>query len=447
VKSPTFDLACFGFAWSKRNEKTLHFLTTLSHIYKKATKSIVWLHSTSWEEGSALKELLLLEMARPGFQEPEAVRNYTSKVKSWLLTAQKDERWLKSGWTLQEGVLLSGTCLVDGHGNTLSGRFHDGHQATVRDMSLPVSVLTHNLASAYFIQSEGHDPDITRPGAGQFGHLLPKSPESVIWLRQAIQTLAQSGLVGYFEYSPLPILSGKNSREYGYKEDSCWALIGAMELENIEVSYNIPMDEIKRRFLSALFEKFQSMMLLVPFLECHIEETQMEETIKRPFQWTDIVDGALLPVDLFLVESSTNPELPKEKQPILHFSDEKFVSEDLRVKAPEGQTMTLYRASIDQITYFRHYRQDSNGLRIVSSRTVTVAEDPLLTNANAWFLPLWNVDKKENVTGKRCLLLLNLEGPTKGDHPFHAAFGGIIDVWGIGSGKVYVEEMILDTFP
>jgi hypothetical protein len=421
-------------------------LIVLRHIYKKSAKSIVWLHSTSWEEDSAIKELLLLEMSQPGFQDPKLVEDYTGKVENWLQTAQKDERWLKSGWTLQEGVLLESTCLIDGHGNTLSdSRFYNGTQATVRDMSIPVSTLAYNLASAYFIQSEGHDPDTTRPGAGQFGHLLPKSPESVIWLRQSIQTLAQSGLVGFFESSPLTILSGKNSRHYGYERDSCWALIGAMELENIEVSYDFPMDEIKRRFLSALLEKYQLMMLFLPFLECQVEEKREEETIKRPFQWTDIVDGALLPVSLFLVESYADPELPAEKQPTLRFSDQRFISECLHLKAPDGQTMSLFRACKDHITYFRHYRQDSNGLRIVSSRTVTLAEDSLL--AKAWLLPLWNVDMKGTVQGKRCLLMLQLEGPTEGDQPVYAAFGGMIDVWGIGSEMVDVKEMILYPSP
>ncbi|KAK6810946.1 hypothetical protein RU639_013259 [Aspergillus parasiticus] len=416
------------------------------HIYKNAAKSIVWLHSTSWEEDSALKELLLLEMSRPGFQDPTRIQDYTGQVGRWLETAQADERWLKSGWTLQEGVLLGSTCLLDRDGNTLSdSRFYNSSQATVRDLSIPASVLAHNLATAYFIQSEGHDPDTTRPGAGQFGHLLPKAPESAVWLRRSIQTLAQSGLVGYFAFSPLSILAGKNSRQYGWEQDSCWALVGAMELENIEVSYDFPMEEIKRRFLSALVDKYQGMMFFLPFLECPVKEKRTTGSIQRSFQWTDVVDGALLPVSLFLVESHTDPELPEEKQPTFHFSDDRFISEDLRVKAPDGQTMSLFRVSPDDLTYFRHYRQDLDGLRIVSSRTVTVAEDPLL--ANAWLLPLWNVDLKGDVRGKRCLLVLQLKGPTAADQPAHAVFGGMIDVWGIGSEKVEVKEMIFDASP
>ncbi|GAB1193440.1 hypothetical protein APSETT444_002656 [Aspergillus pseudonomiae] len=330
------------------------------HIYKNAAKSIVWLHPTSWDEDSAMKDLLL-EMSRPGYQEPKLVQEYTEKVENWLRTAQMDEHWLKSGWTLEEGVLLGSTLLIDGHGNTFSdSRFYNGSQATVRDLSIP---------------------------------------------------------------------------------DSCWALIGALELEDIEVSYDFPMPEIKRRFLSALVDKYQWMMLFLPFWECQVEEEGATGTVKRPFQWTDIVDDALLPASLFLVESHTDPELPLEKEPTLHFSDEDFISEDLRVKARDGQRMSLFRVSEDYITYFRHYRQDSNGLRIVSSQTVTVAEDPLL--ANAWLLPLWNVNMKGDVRGKRCLLVLRLEGPTATDQPVHAAFGGMLDVWGMGSKKVDIREMSL----
>ena len=381
-------------------------------------------------------------MSRPGFQEPAVVEDYAGKVENWLRTAQKDERWLKSGWTLQEGVLLGSTCLIDGHGHAFSdSNFYDGSQATVRDLSISVSVFAFNLASGYFIQSEGHDPDTTRPGAGQFGYLLPESPESVLWLRRSTQTLVHSGLVGYFEFSPLLILAGKNSREYGWEQDSCWALVGAMELEDIEVSYDIPMKEIKRRFLSALVKKYQWMMFFLPFPELQVEEKREAEVIRRPFQWTDIVDGALLPVGLFLVESHAAPELSSENQPLLCFSDEGFTSEDLRVKAPEGQMMSLFHASKDQITYFRHYRQDSDGLRIVSSRSVSAAEEPLLEDG--WLLPLWNVDLKDDVRGKRCLLVLQLKSPTAGDQLAHATFGGIIDVWGVGSEKVDVQEMIL----
>ncbi|EAW17141.1 uncharacterized protein NFIA_005010 [Aspergillus fischeri NRRL 181] len=264
-------------------------------------------------------------------------------------------------------------------------RFCNGQDAVVRDLSLPISVLCHNLASAYFIQSEGHDPDPMRPGAGQFGHRPPKSPELVIWLRRSIKRLVESGLVGFFEFSPLTILAGKNGREYGWIEDSCWAL------ENIEVTANLSMEKIKRRFLSALVDKYQWMMLFLPFPE-------KGQDSKRPFQWTDIVDGALLPVYLFIVEDHVDPDSTAATQPTLHFSDADFTSEKLLLKAPDRQKMRLFRVSEDHVTYFRHYRQDSDGLRIVSSRLVSLTDDPLVSGA--WLLPFWIVDTKGTVQGK-----------------------------------------------
>jgi hypothetical protein len=241
--------------------------------------------------------------------------------------------------------------------------------------------------------------------------------------------------VGFFEFTPLTILAGKNSREYGWIEDSCWALIGAMELENIEVTANLSMEKIKRRFLSALVDKYQWMMLFLPFSE-------KGQYSKRPFQWTDIVDGALLPVHLFLVEDHVDPDSNAATQPTLQFSDANFTSEKLLLKAPDRQKMRLFRISEDHVTYFRHYRQDSDGLRIVSSRSVSLTDDPLVSGA--WLLPFWIVDTKGTIQGKRCLLLLQFKDSTSVDQPARASFGGMIDVWGVGSETVEVTEMILD---
>jgi hypothetical protein len=45
-----------------------------------------------------------------------------------LRAAQKDERSLKSGWTLPEGILLASTRLFNGYRNTFSDSgFYNGH--------------------------------------------------------------------------------------------------------------------------------------------------------------------------------------------------------------------------------------------------------------------------------------------------------------------------------
>lgn len=381
-------------------------------------------------------------MTRPGFIDPDTVRKHTTDVEQWIKGAQKDERWLESGWTLQEGVLLGDTYLIDGNGKAfLSDRFYNGKQAIVRDMSIPISVLAHNLASAYFIQVEGHDPSPERPGAGQFGYLLPKSPESAIWVRRAVKILVESGLVFFFWGSPLYILAGKQSREYSYYEDSCWSLIGAMEIENVKVQYKVPMDLVKKRFLSALIEKSQWEILLLPFPECRVRERQEDSFVERDFRWLSIADGALLPVSLFLVEEHTTPGTTEDNLPKIIFSDENFSSEDLRLQAKDMQTISLFRATRDDVTYFRHYRQNKDGLRIVSSRVVDFAEDVLFETS--WLLPLWDVDTKDGVIGKRCVLLLRLKDQIT-NQPVHAAFGGIIDIWGTFHEKVDVDQVLLD---
>lgn len=56
----------------------------------------------------------------------------------------------------------------------------------------------------------------------------------------------------------------KQSREFGMQQDSCWALIGAMKLENVPVNYELPLDNIKMIFLTALSEKYHWTMLLLP---------------------------------------------------------------------------------------------------------------------------------------------------------------------------------------
>lgn len=45
--------------------------------------------------------------------------------------------------------------------------------------------------------------------------------------------------------------------------------------------------------------------------------------------------------------------------------------------------------------------------------------------------------------GKRCLLVLDLEVPTASDQLAHGTFGGMIDVWGIGSENVDFKEILV----
>ncbi|KAJ5994050.1 hypothetical protein N7451_009774 [Penicillium sp. IBT 35674x] len=54
-------------------------------------------------------------------------------------TARSQERWLDSGWALQEEM---------------------SDQAIVLDVTVPTTRLVLELALGYFIKSQGHQPDI-----------------------------------------------------------------------------------------------------------------------------------------------------------------------------------------------------------------------------------------------------------------------------------------------
>jgi hypothetical protein len=86
--------------------------------------------------------------------------------------------------------------------------------------------------------------------------LLSTAPE--IWLRQFHQSFMASGFVSYYKHNPLNILAGKRKRTYGIDKDSCWALVGALGIEDKDIIYdeNVPMKEVKRRLLVALIDNF-----------------------------------------------------------------------------------------------------------------------------------------------------------------------------------------------
>ncbi|OJJ82272.1 uncharacterized protein ASPGLDRAFT_585760 [Aspergillus glaucus CBS 516.65] len=213
------------------------------HIYGKARKSIVWLHSTSWTKESALKELLHLQSPEADSKEPIDMQKHVDQVTVQLDAARSEEHWLCSGWTLQEGVLLHETDLIDGSGNALPGPdFFMSDQATVCDLTVPITRLAYELAIGYFIKSQGHEPDVGTP-CPHTTYLLSKMPD--IWLRRSLQTFMASGFVGFWKNSPLDILSGKRGRKFGNIKDSCWALVGALGIDDIEVTYDkdVSMEE------------------------------------------------------------------------------------------------------------------------------------------------------------------------------------------------------------
>lgn len=364
------------------------------------------------------------------------MQKHVDQVTVQLDAARSEEYWLCSGWTLQEGVLLHETDLIDGSGNALPGPdFFMSDQATVCDLTVPITRLAYELAIGYFIRSQGHEPDVGTP-CPHTTYLLSKMPD--IWLRRSLQTFMASGFVGFWKNSPLDILSGKRGRKFGNIKDSCWALVGALGIDDIEVTYdkNVSMEEVKRRLFVALIDKYQWVMLSLPFPGFRIPEGGGQNAPERNFRWIDVADGVMLPVHAFCVELKPQPKSFQERLPTLSYTH------DLRIKGDKGEKITLYRASEDGTTWFRHYRQDKDGLKIVSTKEVAFAEDKLLSDA--WLLPLHHINMKPGVSGRRCLTLLGLNHHISDILPARANFGGIIDIKGVGQEKVEVDEIILN---
>jgi hypothetical protein len=137
--------------------------------------------------------------------------------------------------------------------------------------------------------------------------------------------------------------------------------------------------EVKRRLLVALVDKFQWTMLYYPFPEFPINQKGEDgRNAERKFEWTAIADGVLLSADTCGrsgIESRVEPDWRVGSLPTLSYSD------DLRITAKQGEKIVLCRGVAENITWFRHYRQDKDGLKTVPTKEVAFAQDKLLCNA------------------------------------------------------------------
>ncbi|RAL64060.1 hypothetical protein DID88_003248 [Monilinia fructigena] len=388
------------------------------NIYRNAKKSIVWLHSTFWNLQSPLKTLLLAG-SKQGDPLPTDPKEYFEKIVQLLTqsrTREEGERWLVSGWTLQEGVLLPETVLVDGASNTLKDDSfkHNGGRASVIDLTARITALAIGL--------------------------IDESTEMANEFRQTLSTLVASGLVAYGKASPLYILSGKQSREFGMPQDACWALIGAMELEGVPVNYELPMDNIKMIFLTALFEKYQWAMLLLPQPLFPVSHGWWASD----FRWINIVDGLLIPVGLFVdtqIGSGSQITLPR-------------VSLDntmaLTIQPPgRSQTFSLLRNL--NIKWYLHYVQTQTEVEI---RSLAPKTNPAPYISDAVFLKLEDLGKNDNAptvsSGMRCVAIMGFWKPD--DKIPVGIFGGIVDLWSTEENTIEVSSLKLyssveNTFP
>jgi hypothetical protein len=402
-----------------------------SHIYEAAKKSIVWLHSTSWSRDSALKDLVKL---RPEYTEAKDVASLQKEIDNAVAKydrAWSEEYWLRSGWAYQEGALLSDAILVDSEGNILSGpEFSVADQATVSDLTNPIMHISQQLAAGYFIKSQGHEPDTGLPSPDS-AHLLSQAPED--WLRSSLKVMLWSGLAHPLKDSPLHILAGRENRKFGVKQDGCWGLVGISGLTNIEITYDeedLRMEETKARFFRALIDMYQWKILMMGFPEG-------SRFALEGFEWEDVLSGAMLPVHAFAVQIQDAPAGTTQIDlPVLSYTNE------MRIKGRNGKKVTLYGPTDEEKKWFRHYRQDDDGLKIISNRETTYEQDTILSFS--LLVPLHHINMKAGVSGIRCLVLI-FKSPEMSNAPACFVFGGVIDIKGVGGKFVEYDEVVLDS--
>ncbi|KAF7887385.1 hypothetical protein EAF00_009679 [Botryotinia globosa] len=342
--------------------------------------------------------MLLLAGSKDNGTLPIEPKAYFDKIVQLPTESRKLKRWLVWGWTLQEGFLLPGTILIYGASNALErDTFMHNGQASVIDLTARVTKPAIGVAQSFLIQANGKEPQ------SQVDILIDESVHMANEFRQILRALVTSGFVAHGKASPLFIHSGKQSRKFGMEQDSRRALIEAMELEDVTVNYKLPMDEMKRIFLTALFEKHQWSMLLVPRPLFSVNKGQSASG----FKWINIVNGLLIPVGL-------------------------FVDSQIGVAS---QSM-LPRISLDNAV------TKEAGVEIRSPASKT---NPTPRISDEVFLKLEDLGKNDMATttstGMRFIAIMEFGTPQTKESA--GVFGEIVDLWFVGESKVEISTLKL----
>ncbi|KAF5855105.1 hypothetical protein ETB97_010045 [Aspergillus alliaceus] len=392
------------------------------HIYKGAKKSIVWLHRTNWDKCPRLAGYLKGSL-QPLNDFGDTIADFALSIKGM----QEEEPWLTSGWTLQEGVLLEKTTLLDYNGKSLSGDFEPGQkQARVLDLSIPATPLAIHIATAFVRVSEGWTSSKNMPQG------MPEQVKQAIDFISASQSnyeraatclskIVSSGLVAYWpgKATALYILAGADGRRFTVPEDRCWALLGALDLEDVEPWYvNWPkvdekkaMKEIKTKFFVPLLKKYQWELLVLPEI--------VDQHILDGLSWPErAVHGGFLPLGIYFTQDI---ELGL---PALTYNEEK----DELTSTP-GKFIKLKKR-----VFCRRYRQARLG---VNEGFIEVAKITSQEPSGHLYCPLVDIPVPDISTpkpdgwsevkkGKRCVHIELIKG---GDTS--GCFKGIVDLWGI----------------
>jgi hypothetical protein len=372
-------------------------------IYQGAKKSIVWLHLTEWGVDSPIEKLLKNQLDR------QSLPAYLEAVDGLLQAIREGEPWLTSGWTLQEGVLLSETLLLDHNGKTLSDeRFlHNQGQASVLDLTAGLTTFAIHIATAFLKISETKD-------GGDYDEvvrLISESPESYQSVAQFLSRLLRSGLIAYTKKSPLYILAVKLSRKFGVEADQCWALLGALDLGNVTPWYDNSqdMDRVKSVFFANLLQEHQWSTLLVA------NGSKVPELSELPWH-IKLTDGKYLPLGIFF-DVNWRPNLPG-----LSWTHPTPKNDAIHIQTKTGAPFAVVKVGENGKALCRRYEQLSSPdgaeyIHVISLR-------PLEPSPTMYF-PIADLEARPNMPGARCIEIT----PT-GSGP-HAAgiFQGVIDIW------------------
>ncbi|KAJ5319835.1 hypothetical protein PENANT_c026G00225 [Penicillium antarcticum] len=376
-------------------------------IYQGAKRSIVWLHQTTWGKESPVEKLLKNQIPKQNLPE------YLAAVDGLLQDIQAAEPWLTSGWTLQEGVLLSETLLLDHEGEALRDeRFlHNQGQASVLDLTAGLTTFAIHIATAFLKMSETQD-------GGDYDEVVQfirASDANYQNVAQFLGRLLRSGLIAYTKKSPLYILAGKFSRNYGVQEDQCWALLGALELANVTPWYSnvADMDRVKSVFFANLLQEHQWSTLLV----AGAGEGEGEQKISQLPWHLKVTDGNYLPLGIFF-DVNWKPDLPG----LSWTYPSPLVKDAIHIQTKTGAPFAVLKARDNGSALCRRYEQLPTADEAGSIRILPVGP---LEPSKALFFPIADLESRPNMPGSRCIEIIPTE---TGAHPA-GIFRGVIDIW------------------
>ncbi|KAF9774018.1 hypothetical protein IL306_008052 [Fusarium sp. DS 682] len=349
-------------------------------IYKRAKASIVWLHRIEWDKhpllGCYLAGSIKATNQIPFRSNIEALRYCIKRI-------QEEEPWLTSGWTLQEGVLLPNTRLLDKHGKALRSGAFSVDDAVVSSISASINPLASRITQAFMdISWREYSTSDPPPGIARILGFLSASPENREFMAIFMADLLRTGLVGYTCNAPLFILAGRVSRRFLPPEDHYWALLGAMDIivENPQYNEGRDMGRVISTFFQALLERHQWRLFLMAKMD--------QSSVWDDRHWPErISEGHVLPLEIYLGEVNLLSDLPRVTINQPHV----LLMEPRKSDNPD-KTPKITFIDRQQDLYTRRYRQSAYKNGFIHVDAVRMGY-----NKSSLFLPIANVAPLEDI--------------------------------------------------